>query len=280
MLKKLDWRYWFIIFSVILELLLFLIPYILGSYIDSKRDVWESDRNFYGKSINRNDVHLKENTSEEFSVTSKEFKKVKTNGKIYYYLEQDGNEVSVTTKDYLKYVADCDEVTLYKKRGRYTYQSSNGKIKATVTGNQIYFYKQKFSEAELKKIKNAIWKECINTVFVNDYNNKEFGAFSKHYDWKKQPVCTDFSFEEKNTDTSITVVGNSLLKQGKYDWLYPDENMYVKETNTKHDLEDKILHAVSKIYYDRSDKDIVMLLLMIILTVGYVNIIFKCFQPH
>lgn len=82
------------------------------NYIDSKRNVWESDRNFYGKSININDIHLKENTSEEFSVTSKEFKKVKTNGKIYYYLEQDGNEISVSTKEYLKYVADCDEVTL------------------------------------------------------------------------------------------------------------------------------------------------------------------------
>ena len=265
---------------VILELLAFLIPYILGNYIDSKRNVWESDRNFYGKSININDIHLKENTSEEFSVTSKEFKKVKTNGKIYYYLEQDGNEISVSTKDYLKYVADCDEVTLYKKKGRYTYRSSKGKIKATVTGNRIYFCKQKFSEEELTKIKNAIWKECINTVFVNDYNNKEFGAFSKHYDWKKQPVCTDFSFEDKNTDTSITVVGNSLIKQGKYDWLYPDEDMYVKETNTKHDLKDKILHEISKMYYDWSDNNIIVLLITIVLTVRLVNALFESFQPH
>lgn len=66
---------------VILELLAFLIPYILGNYIDSKRNVWESDRNFYGKSININDIHLKENTSEEFSVTSKEFKKLKLTGR-------------------------------------------------------------------------------------------------------------------------------------------------------------------------------------------------------
>ena len=280
MWKKLDGRYWIIIFMVILELLAFLILYILGNYIDSKRDVWESDRNFYGKSININDIHLKENTSEEFSVTSKEFKKVKTNGKIYYYLEQDGNEISVGTKDYLKYVADCDEVTLYKKKGRYTYRSSKGKIKATVTGNRIYFCKQKFSERQLTEIKNAIWKECKNTVFVNDYNDKEFGAFSKHYDWKKQPVCTDFSFEDKNTDTCITVVGNSLMKQGKYDWLYPDESMYVKETNTKHDLKDKILHEVSKMYYDWSDNSIIILLMAIVLTAGFVNALFESFQPH
>ena len=52
MWKKLDGRYRIIIFMVILELLAFLIPYILGNYIDSKRNVWESDRNFYGKSIN------------------------------------------------------------------------------------------------------------------------------------------------------------------------------------------------------------------------------------
>ena len=265
---------------VILELLAFLIPYILGNYIDSKRDVWESDRNFYGKSININDIHLKENTSEEFSVTSKEFKKVKTNGKIYYYLEQDGNEISVSTKDYLKYVADCDEVTLYKKRGRYTYQSSKGKLKATVTGNRIYFCKQRFSEEELAKIKNAISKECKNTVFVNDYNDNKIGAFSKHYDWKKQPVCTDFSFEDKNTDTNITVVGNSLIKQGKYDWLYPDENMYVKKANIKHDLKDKILHEVSKMYYDWSDNNIIILLMTIVLTVGFVNALFESLQPH
>lgn len=280
MWKKLDGRYRIIIFMVILELLAFLIPYILGNYIDSKRNVWESDRNFYGKSININDIHLKENTSEEFSVTSKEFKKVKTNGKIYYYLEQDGNEISVSTKEYLKYVADCDEVTLYKKKGRYTYRSSKGKIKATVTGNEIYFYKQKFSEEELTKIKNAIWKECKNTVFVNGYNDNEIGAFSKHYDRKKQPVCTDFSFEDKNTDTSITVVGNSLIKQGKYDWLYPDEDIYVKETNTKHDLKDKILHEVSKMYYDWSDNSMIILLMMIVLTAGFVNALFESFQPH
>ena len=70
-------------------------------------------------------------------------------------MKHKGNKIYASIKDYKKYVANCDEVTMYAKTCQYSYQSDKGKINATMTGNRVYFYPVSFSEKELKKIINT-----------------------------------------------------------------------------------------------------------------------------
>lgn len=204
---------------------LYLSRYFLGVYINYKRNDWETDRNFYAKNIKLDGIKLDKNGSKQIVYSSKKFRKGKANGNVFYYVTHNGNKIYASIKDYKKYVANCDEVTMYAKDCQYSYQSDKGKINATMTGNQIHFYPVSFSKEELKKMKIDIWEKCKNKIFVNEYGTDSHNHVIYH-DWKKQKVCTDFSIKNNETNTYGNVKGESLIMPGKYDRLYPDADMY------------------------------------------------------
>ena len=130
---------------------LYLSRYFLGVYINYKRNDWETDRNFYAKNIKLDDIEIDKNGSKQIVYSSKKFRKGKAKGNVFYYITHNGNKIYASIKDYKKYVANCDEVTMYAKDCQYSYQSDKGKINATMTGNQIHFYPVSFSKEELKR---------------------------------------------------------------------------------------------------------------------------------
>ena len=227
---------------------LYLSRYFLGVYINYKRNDWETDRNFYAKNIKLDGIKLDKNGSKQIVYSSKKFRKGKANGNVFYYVTHNGNKIYASIKDYKKYVANCDEVTMYAKDCQYSYQSDKGKINATMTGNQIHFYPVSFSKEELKKMKIDIWEKCKNKIFVNEYGTDSHNHVIYH-DWKKQKVCTDFSIKNNETNTYGNVKGESLIMPGKYDRLYPDADMYL--TNN---WKDKMMNKAADLYYDSEKK--------------------------
>ena len=187
-------------------------------------------------------------------------------------MKHKGNKIYASVKDYKKYVANCDEVTMYAKTCQYSYQSNKGKINATMTGNRVYFYPVSFSEKELKKIKVDIWKKCKKKIFVNKYNtgssyNQGHLIYREdlynqivYHDWKKQKVCTDFSIKNNETNTYGNVKGESLIMPGKYDQLYPDADMYLANKTEKYNWKDKMMNKAADLYYDSEKKDTYFLL--------------------
>lgn len=229
---------------------LYLSRYFLGVYINYKRNDWETDRNFYAKNIKLDGIKLDKNGSKQFIYSSKKFKKGKANGNVFYYVTHNGNKIYASIKDYKKYVANCDEVTMYAKDCQYSYQSDKGKINATMTGNQIHFYPVSFSKEELKKMKIDIWEKCKNKIFVNEYGTDSHNHVIYH-DWKKQKVCTNFLIKNNETNTYGKVKGKSLITPGKYDRLYPDSDMYSIDKVEKYDWKDKMMNEAADLYYNK-----------------------------
>lgn len=232
---------------------LYLSRYFLGVYINYKRNDWETDRNFYAKNIKLDGIKLDKNGSKQIVYSSKKFRKGKANGNVFYYVTHNGNKIYASIKDYKKYVANCDEVTMYAKDCQYSYQSDKGKINATMTGNQIHFYPVSFSKEELKKMKIDIWEKCKNKIFVNEYGTDSHNHVIYH-DWKKQKVCTDFSIKNNETNTYGNVKGESLIMPGKYDRLYPDADMYLTNKTEKYNWKDKMMNKAADLYYDSEKK--------------------------
>ena len=270
---------------------LYLSRYFLGVYINYKRNDWETDRNFYAKNIKLDGIKLDKNGSKQFIYSSKKFKKEKANGNVFYYMKHKGNKIYASIKDYKKYVANCDEVTMYAKTCQYSYQSDKGKINATMTGNRVYFYPVSFSEKELKKIKVDIWKKCKKKIFVNKYNTgssynqchliyrEDLYNQIVYHDWKKQKVCTDFSIKNNETNTYGNVKGESLITPGKYDRLYPDANMYPVNKTEKYDWKDKMMNKAADLYYDSDKKDtyFVIYIMSFILFLVFLDLIYTLF---
>ncbi len=267
---------------------LYLSRYFLGVYINYKRNDWETDRNFYAKNIKLDDIEIDKNGSKQFIYSSKKFKKGKANGNVFYYMKHKGNKIYASIKDYKKYVANCDEVTMYAKTCQYSYQSDKGKINATMTGNRVYFYPVSFSEKELKKIKVDIWKKCRKKIFVNKYNIDSYKPVIYYedlynqivyHDWKKQKVCTDFSIKNNETNTYGNVKGESLIMPGKYDWLYPDANMYPVNRAEKYNWKDKMMNKAADLYYDSDKKDtyFVIYIMSFILFLVFLDLIYTLF---
>lgn len=57
---------------------------------------------------------------------------------------------------------------MYEKRCVYSYKSDKGKIYAEMMDKQLSFTEKKFSNEELAVIKQAIWKNCHNKIFVKN----------------------------------------------------------------------------------------------------------------
>lgn len=47
-----------------------------------------------------------------------------------------------------------------------------------------------------------------------------------------------------------------MITPGKYDRLYPDSEMYVREKNVKYGIKDKIMNYSAAVYYNKEGKKV------------------------
>ena len=242
------------VFKIIIILLINLIaftPVFVEKYVNYKRDEWETDRNFYGKEINLNEIKVVKNKTNTLTFSLKELKKRRTNGKTVYILKGKSNRhypltCRIEENVYNKYIADCDQFTMYQKVCNVVYQSANGRMNAEIESNALYFEPKKFSKDELTNIKKSVWKQIQDKVFINGkYADKqEYGI----KDYKGQTVISNYMYFDKKLKTNAYIHGKTFVKPGKYDSLYPDAEYYVKDANTKMGLKLKLLNYAVKIY--------------------------------
>lgn len=245
-----------VIISVIILMIVFMIPILIGVYINIKRPVWETDRNFYGKNIDQSDIKVKNKKAKKFEYSTNKFKKYKINGEIVYFLQSKGRKIQISSNDYKKYVSDSDTFIMYAKRCVYAYKSKEGTMKVTITSNQLSFSPEKYTKKELEHLNRIIRKNCQNKIFVYkitkdivsynyiDYADDKIGL----KDWKGRKVCTSFMFQDAQTDSSGKVKGKSLIMPGKYDRLYPDFKLYIRN-DPEYGLKNKMLNLSAKLFY-------------------------------
>lgn len=155
------------VFKIIIILLINFIaftPVFVEKYINYKRDEWETDRNFYGKEINLNEIKVVKNKTNTLTFSLKDLKKRRTNGKTVYILKSKSNRhypltCQVEEDVYNKYIADCEQFTMYQKVCNVVYQSANGQMNAEIESKDLYFTPKKFSKDELTDIKNQYAKK-------------------------------------------------------------------------------------------------------------------------
>ena len=251
--QKVAWILKGIIISAVVTMsLISMSPYTIGNYIDSKRDVWETDRNFYTNKIKLSDIKIKDNSSIGVECSFEKIKIQKNKNETFYYIIKNGIIFFISENDYKKFQEDHrKKVTMYEKRCVYSYKSDKGKIYAEMMDKQLSFTEKKFSNEELAVIKQAIWKNCHNKIFVNECDNGTSG-----YDRDGRTVYTTIHILIKNTCLLGKIDGRSLIKPGRYDRLYPDSEMYVHEKNVKYSIKDKIMNYSAAVYYNNDGKKV------------------------
>ena len=252
------------VFKIIIILLINLIaftPVFVEKYVNYKRDEWETDRNFYGKEINLNEIKVVKNKTNTLTFSLKDLQKRRTNGKTVYILKSNSNRhypltCQIEENVYNKYIADCDQFTMYQKVCNVVYQSANGQMNAEIESKDLYFTPKKFSKDELTDIKKSVCKETQDKVFINDENQDNLKYDSEYddqecelKDFKGQRVCSGYTYSDKNLNINAYVYGKTFVKAGKYDSLYSDAEYYVKDTNTKTALKLKFLNYIVKTYH-------------------------------
>lgn len=251
--QKVAWILKGIIISAVVTIsLISMSPYTIGNYIDSKRDVWETDRNFYTNKIKLSDIKIKDNSSIGVECSFEKIKIQKNKNETFYYIIKNGSIFFISENDYKKFQEDHrKKVTMYEKRCVYSYKSDKGKIYAEMMDKQLSFTEKKFSNEELAVIKQAIWKNCHNKTFVNECDNGTSG-----YDRDDRTVYTTMHILIKNTYLLEKIDGRSLIKPGRYDRLYPDSEMYVREKNVKYGIKDKIMNYSAAVYYNKDGEKV------------------------
>lgn len=237
------------------------IPLFAEKYVNFKRDEWETDRNFYGREIKINKISVIKNKTNTLTFSLKELKKRRTNGKTVYILKSKSNRhypltCRIEENVYNKYIADCDQFTMYQKVCNIIYQSANGQMNAEIESKDLHFTPKKFSKDELTDIKKSVCKETQDKVFINDENQDNL-KYDPEYedqeselkDFKGQKVCSGYTYSDKNLNINAYVYGKTFVKPGKYDSLYSDAEYYVKDTNTKTALKLKFLNYIVKTYH-------------------------------
>lgn len=215
----------------------------------------------HGKEINLNEIKVVKNKTNTLTFSLKDLKKRRTNGKTVYILKSKSNRhypltCQVEEDVYNKYIADCEQFTMYQKVCNVVYQSANGQMNAEIESKDLHFTPKKFSKDELTDIKKSVWKQIQDKVFINDENQDNL-KYDPEYedqeselkDFKGQKVCSGYTYSDKNLNINAYVYGKTFVKAGKYDSLYPDTEYYVKDTNTKTELKLKFLNYIVKTYH-------------------------------
>lgn len=246
-------------------IVIFLIPLLLTGYIKLQRKHWETDRNFYGNEIIAEKLKIVKNDYQTVQCQTKNFVKVKRNKKIECDYYEDNDKIfTITQEDYNRYVKGADVFYAYRPICKLTYQSERGRLTADFISEKYSITPRKFSDNELKDVKQKIIKESKDKIFstysdeeaVENLKKNQKKSFISKFLYSMKAKDTELiRFEDKNgrklttlftvtnNDYEANICGRSLVKSSKYDQLFEDSCFYLPSPELNHAENQLLLFA-------------------------------------
>ena len=178
--------------------IIYTIPYIVTIVISGLRKKLETDRNFYGKTIDIQKIELTNVSYKKFEIARNNIKKYTEMGEIKYVY------------DYIIF--------------EFSYETDHGKIKAKITLTKPVIEKT-YNDKDVEEIKKLIYEECSNKIFAN------VGTESKYKDYKGQEVIHSLPIRTSTLEGEI--IGESNKRPGQYDWMFSDSSWYPEEAKKR-----------------------------------------------
>ena len=167
--------------------IIYTIPYIVTIVISGLRKKLETDRNFYGKTIDIQKIELTNVSYKKFEIARNNIKKYTEMGEIKYVYDRsydfEDERLLLSEKEYQKCFPDkfVKTTVAYYIIFEFSYETDHGKIKAKITLTKPVIEKT-YNDKDVEEIKKLIYEECSNKIFAN------VGTESKYKDYKGQEV--------------------------------------------------------------------------------------------
>ena len=210
--------------------IIYTIPYIVTIVISGLRKKLETDRNFYGKSIDIQKIELTNVSYKKFEIARNKIKKFTEMGDVKYVYDRsydfEDERLLLSEKEYQKCFPDkfVKTTVAYYTIFEFSYENDYGKIKAKITLTKPVIEKT-YNDKDVEEIKKLIYEECSNKIFAN------VGTESKYKDYKGQEVIHSLPIRTSKLEGEI--VGESKKRPGQYDWMFSDSSWYPEETKKR-----------------------------------------------
>ena len=210
--------------------IIYTIPYIVTIVISGLRKKLETDRNFYGKTIDIQKIELTNVSYKKFEIARNNIKKYTEMGEIKYVYDRsydfEDERLLLSEKEYQKCFPDkfVKTTVAYYIIFEFSYETDHGKIKAKITLTKPVIEKT-YNDKDVEKIKKLIYEECSNKIFAN------VGTESKYKDYKGQEVIHSLPIRTSTLEGEI--IGESNKRPGQYDWMFSDSSWYPEEAKKR-----------------------------------------------
>lgn len=210
--------------------IIYTIPYIVTIVISGLRKKLETDRNFYGKTIDIQKIELTNVSYKKFEIARNNIKKYTEMGEIKYVYNRsydfEDERLLLSEKEYQKCFPDkfVKTTVAYYIIFEFSYETDHGKIKAKITLTKPVIEKT-YNDKDVEEIKKLIYEECSNKIFAN------VGTESKYKDYKGQEVIHSLPIRTSTLEGEI--IGESNKRPGQYDWMFSDSSWYPEEAKKR-----------------------------------------------
>ena len=210
--------------------IIYTIPYIVTIVISGLRKKLETDRNFYGKTIDIQKIELTNVSYKKFEIARNNIKKYTEMGEIKYVYDRsydfEDERLLLSEKEYQKCFPDkfVKTTVAYYIIFEFSYETDHGKIKAKITLTKPVIEKT-YNDKDVEEIKKLIYEECSNKIFAN------VGTESKYKDYKGQEVIHSLPIRTSTLEGEI--IGESNKRPGQYDWMFSDSSWYPEEAKKR-----------------------------------------------
>lgn len=200
--------------------IIYTIPYIVTIVISGLRKKLETDRNFYGKTIDIQKIELTNVSYKKFEIARNNIKKYIEMGEIKYVYDRsyDFEDERLLLSEFVK------TTVAYYIIFEFSYETDHGKIKAKITLTKPVIEKT-YNDKDVEEIKKLIYEECSNKIFAN------VGTESKYKDYKGQEVIHSLPIRTSTLEGEI--IGESNKRPGQYDWMFSDSSWYPEEAKKR-----------------------------------------------
>jgi hypothetical protein len=226
---------------IILIDVLYIIPWAVSAIISSLRKRIETDRNFYGHDIREEDIELKNVKYKKYRVHPKDFEKYMVDGKIEYHYKH----CVISKEDYKKLFPEDDikETWTYYPEFIFTYNSDKGLINASIAIFHPTLTKEYRTE-DVVIAKQLLYDICQDKAFakipsLRIYDRYNMPSLANHVftDYKGNQLIHEINtyglskarFKGQYIDVDVSIIGESKIQPGKWDWLFYDYNWYPKD---------------------------------------------------
>ena len=210
--------------------IIYTIPYIVTIVISGLRKKLETDRNFYGKTIDIQKIELTNVSYKKFEIARNNIKKYTEMGEIKYVYDRSYDfEDERLLLSVFVFVFCLGVFFVLCWVGFFfffvfSYETDHGKIKAKITLTKPVIEKT-YNDKDVEEIKKLIYEECSNKIFAN------VGTESKYKDYKGQEVIHSLPIRTSTLEGEI--IGESNKRPGQYDWMFSDSSWYPEEAKKR-----------------------------------------------